>query len=704
MKTTSTKLVPVVLFLLTSFAGKAKPLVTGDSAQKPSSPVVVAAKPPQEYKVPVGLTSITEAKKTNYKRWKSLGYSGYIRFYNQYRHMPVRYSGQPAAENLYTVNGLDIVNNAVTGYQEPMFLLRLEGAPTVNTFFKLEYYFDNQLAGILKEPYQNVVGGPAQSGNRRAMIYRLLQFTAGTHTEIGDFTLTAGGGVNWFRLSPMTLWNYEYRDDMFERYPWDPEGSQWGKYNRYYADQNIARDARWGNTGTQGFILQGRNLPKGFGFSALFGKTDNSGGFQSYRSRTPKNMLSGRLERSFGRHKIGANYFSQFGYMNTLGVYRVRQQIATVDGRLNFDKFRMFVEAGFGRFQDSVLAKTVTHGDSTYTNYTASSKHSNYRIPSGGLDWNWAPTVSAEIETSRELTGIPLKLQGYYISKSVVNVNSQVINAANPHALNDPKNIGSPSDITTQPSVLTDVGQMANNRMGGYIRHEDTYGKLKLMAAMQMTREIENLFDTVAFWHKANAFTRSRFAYFQRYLGPYQRITSIFRRTYENIGITDTTSYKKGFSTIDLGLKYKFMVLGRELIVSNFMEYNSIQKGWSLPVFSKKAFIRQFYEEFMLFYGLHPKVTVIGFVSFERNIGNKYTELADANGNKILDAKGRVTQDPNGKPIDQIDHGYGIGLDYDFSGRAGLYIRNRWFDHRDRNFTNDKFRGMESTVELKIFF
>jgi len=35
---------------------------------------------------------------------------------------------------------------------------------------------------------------------------------------------------------------------------------------------------------------------------------------------------------------------------------------------------------------------------------------------------------------------------------------------------------------------------------------------------------------------------------------------------------------------------------------------------------------------------------------------------------------------------------------------TGLYIRHRWMNYEDRNFSLDKYKGTETTVELKIFF
>ena len=665
-------------------------------------------------------------KATNYKRWKGLKYSGYVRSYTQFRDMPVRYGNNQAANSQYdiTQNGLGI-NNGInyTGYQEPLMLLRIEGSPTARTFFKLEYMLDNQMVGQIRQDTvaanQNGIGGNL---NRRSMIYRIFQFTGGINTKIGDFTLIAGGGVNWYRLSPFTLWNYEYRDDMFERYPWDPEQTAWNKYNVYYASQNIARDARWGNTGTQGFILNGKNLPFGLGFDLLYGKTDNSGGYQTYLAKTPKNMMAGRLKKSIKTHEFGGNWMSQFGSSDGIGFNKIRQDIITTDARLNFTKFKIFYEVGVGRFQDGVVDESTR----IFLNGNSNTRADGTKIVGDsisstiGRDFGWGKNFTDMFNNNRafqfqfdfkkEWFNFPLMVQAFSIGKSVVNVNSQVLNSANNHAIGIPANVGTVYDITTLTGAITDIGQMTNNRQGINIKHENTYGKLKVSFGIAASQEIQN--DTVnsknqiSYWHQVNAFTRSRFTYFENSTGPYGRITSIFRRTYEQYTITDAVvNYKKSYNTMNLSLKYKFTLFNKEIILSNYNLYNSVTDHFSpIATFSNAAFLRTFYEEAMIFVNIHPKVTLLGFYGIEKVWGNQRMNLADANGNEIVNASGKQIYDPNGLTIDQTGHGYGFGIDYDFAGRAGLYLRQRFFDNKDVHFTKDTFSGYESTVELKIFF
>ena len=111
--------------------------------------------------------------------------------------------------------------------------------------------------------------------------------------------------------------------------------------------------------------------------------------------------------------------------------------------------------------------------------------------------------------------------------------------------------------------------------------------------------------------------------------------------------------------------------------------------------------------------------------SDENGIANTRTTLEDAQRrlaillakeNKDLDAikeqqimvdAAQTTYDlkqETGKPRNQFGTGFGIGIDYDFASTAGIYFRHRWFDHKDSNFKLDRFKGQESSVELKIFF
>ena len=671
--------------------------------------------------------------KSSKKLWfKSMRYSGYARFYPYYRNMK---NNNVTASN---VNGLTvpITLNADDGYQQPLMLFRLEGNPTVKTSFQTELQFSSLF---------NRTTPLTDANGKLANLYVIFKLEGAVDTKIGHIRVIAGGGANWYRLSPSTLWGYQYRDDLFERYPWDPEGYDFNnRYNSAYSTGDIPRDQRFGMQATQGFILEGTKMPAGFDAAFLYGKVSTGAGFTSFASQTPLNMMATRIGKSFGLHKVGFNYFDQLGYQgfydknnvlqnNTVNYKKVvrsgtdsvyvednyvSQLVTSIDARFEFKKFSLFTELGGGSYLSN--------------NYNDNKKVENVLgLPNvTHYKRQWGETMFLEITTKKQLTRIPLKLGLYRISGRVVNnagsVSNTSVEEVKPSIDTDPSYYTNYYD-----GMITDVGQLANNRQGLNLFASKNIQKLVVKFDMGIAQEIINLAgdlrngarvkampgtnadiatrepftNSITFEHKLNALTMSRFAPYQRFTGAYGRNHSIFRRTFENIAITDTiVNYNKSFNTIDLELKYKFRIMGKELIMTNYNNYSSVQDQWSIiPVFSDKAFVRYFYTELMAFYGIHPKVTALAFGGMERVLGNNRTELADANGKLLTNAAGRPISG-NGKATDQTSYGYGVGVDYNFHGRASIHWRGRWFSHSDKNFTLDQYHGFESTMEFKVFF
>lgn len=204
--------------------------------------------------------------------------------------------------------------------------------------------------------------------------------------------------------------------------------------------------------------------------------------------------------------------------------------------------------------------------------------------------------------------------------------------------------------------------------------------------------------------------------YNRRGYGPYGRLIADYRRAWENIAITDEfgdgegqyTPYTKKFFMLDLGFKYKLQVAEKDLILTAFGRANAVSDKYDFSFFSNNAFVRQYFEEFMFFYHLHPKFTVIGLVNFEQVYGNERTEMADAEGNLVLgggeDGNLPAVRPDGGNPISQSGTGYGIGFDWDFTSRACISTRYRYYTHKDKHFLADKFSGQELSCEFKLFF
>ncbi|NBP75637.1 MAG: hypothetical protein EBU61_06360, partial [Crocinitomicaceae bacterium] len=93
-------------------------------------------------------------------------------------------------------------------------------------------------------------------------------------------------------------------------------------------------------------------------------------------------------------------------------------------------------------------------------------------------------------------------------------------------------------------------------------------------------------------------------------------------------------------------------------------------------------------QQLEFYYLLFPKVVLSNYFGFDRIIANEHTKLSEV----------------SLKPKDQTGKSYAIGLDFLLAKNTGLYIRHRWMNYADRNFSLDRYKGTETTVELKIFF
>ncbi len=301
---------------------------------------------------------------------------------------------------------------------------------------------------------------------------------------------------------------------------------------------------------------------------------------------------------------------------------------------------------------------------------------------------HWNPVTSVKFDFNRKWLPIPIQLQYFYVGPNIVNLNSSVLNSSN-REIQPQFNQQMQYNITTLEGAVTEYGQLTNNRQGINLSTGIDSKKFVFGLALSSSQEIENKFNIISYQHRLNGFNRSQFLFYRNNVGPYGRQLNTWRRNYEKLTVTDSShSYKKSYNLIDFSVKYKTSLFNREIIFSNYVNYNSVQDQFSaLAYFSDKAYLRALYEEFMTFYALGKNLSVVGLLGLERSWGNVHTNLA-----------------PNGKPIDQTGHGYGIGLDIDITARAGLYLRQRWYNFNDKNFTLDKFRGYDTNVEFKVFF
>lgn len=622
---------------------------------------------------------------TKKPKFTELKISGYFRNYITFRNMQENYYSPdpmnpigPIANKTLMVNGLyKDLNNSLqaNGYREPLMMIVFSGKPSANTSLDVDFLLDNQMTGQIfntsnasslsnPHPISADTGAGDLDVPRRIQAARWLNLGGSALTKIGQFEFKAGGVLN-LNITPATLNFYQYRDDMFERYPWEWQTNSFKRYLAFYNDRNVVRDPRLGSSSIQGFTLKGTQMPFRTGFMLIYGKANNTNMYQSFLTNNNQDILAAQVSKKLSTHSISFNYYQSRQIINPnyfdKSPHNVSSEdIATSELNINLKGLAFSLEGGAGSIANPV--------DSLR---------------------KWDPLIIAKASSSKEIFPIPIVLQYYYIGANVVNPNSAILNSSN---RNVQAQFG--NDLiynnTIFEGAVGEFGQLVNNRQGINISGSaDVTESLRMSLSLSSQQELENRFNTITYQHRLNGFNRSQFVYYRNGVGPYGRQMNTWRRSWEKIGITDSiTNYKKGFNLVDLSVKLKTRLFNREIIFSNFVNYNSVQdKMAPLALFTSKAFLRYFYEEFLIFCNVHNKISLVGMTGLERVVGNDRTSLAT-----------------NGKPIDQTGYGYGFGVDYDVSPTAGIYFRQRWYSFSDKNFVLDQFKGYDTTVELKIFF
>lgn len=591
-------------------------------------------------KLPVGL-SLNDIKVT-----------GVVRLLTIYRNMDKSYSDMfTSPKNFsfadYPIVGVGSNNNG--GF--PMLELNLANSPLSKFQFNVGYSFGQTFTGNQSDTSLSKVLSSRQN----------LRFSGKWAAGPVRVGLDAGG-ILWTKLSRLTMGQTNYRDNYFDRVPWDWYRNSFLRYEEYYSlSTNIGAESA-GRSPMLGYILKTDILPLSTKITMLYGRTNLNTTVGSAINGFPSATMGGRIEKSIFTRRvagnIGLNYYKKDANTNSRTGVKDEQEIVSLDFGLKIRKVNISSEFGRGRINNP-----------------------RYRNAIG-------TAFIGKVELDRTVTAFPISLEYYHIGYNYASLDGSVMNS------NTSVNAGGYGNEYIYDNMLfinvaQQVGQIANNRQGFSLSSESNIKKLKIQVGVSGSQELQNLHDTVTFQHRVNSFSRSRFRPWFMAGGEYGRIKGVWLTTYETVTITDTLSnYKKGFSNLELFLKYKFRIFNRDLVVLNFNTFNSIQKNSIMPTFNDKAFIRLFFEDITLAYRLGKKYSVVANFGYESVKGNRGTQLSSE----------------NNKPIDQVGYAYGGGIDYDFTANAGIHLRHKWMSHKDKNFVLDQFQGQETTLELKIFF
>jgi hypothetical protein len=315
----------------------------------------------------------------------------------------------------------------------------------------------------------------------------------------------------------------------------------------------------------------------------------------------------------------------------------------------------------------------------------------NYFSPTNSSKWGEA--IDIRIQLSEKLTHFPIEIRYFQISPNVINNNGIFWNssiAEYNESVNTNQNATDQTVLNPFASSLVSIGQMTNNRRGIILNTDLKFRKHKLTIGYSAASEILALSDQITYGHPANNLALSRFWRwaFPSGIGPYGNLNKIYRGVYETLTITDSIT-AKGFNSVEISYKYATKIRDHQFLLFYLGGYHSVQENFSaLPKYSSKAYLQSYNHQLEFYFSLTSNVVISNYFGLDRMIANTQTELDTI----------------SGKPRNQQGFSYAIGLDLQLSKNVGLYLRQRWMNYQDFNFSLDRYKGMESTVELKIFF
>jgi hypothetical protein len=571
---------------------------------------------------------------------QQLSINGYYRFITNYRHLYESYT--------HLRNNR---NNIFVGddSQIPQLMLNISGSVDGATSFGTDLFMWSPMTGAGQA--QNVKGL-----NLGISLY-------GTHnTKHGEFNIRTGG-INWYALSPFTFQaNKGYdRYSIFERNPWDPNTSKViSRYETFYNVGAINQDTRWGNQAFQGVIAEGNKLPHGLSTSIMYGKTQLDGGL----SPIPNASYGGKIKKEYGNNFISINTFNNRSFTDSLQKKQIGFNIVTTEFAQHTKYLNINGEIGLGQ---------------TY-------------VQNQNNKWGILLSIKASKVLAKNHS---IELHAYRISPRVFNNSAIFINSSIQQNFT-----ASQSNQLVLPAVasaLTQIGQLVNNRQGIEVNTQINFGKFKNNIGYATSMELQNLSNKITYGHPINSLVMSRFWRwnFPSDVGPYNNISRIYRGVYETVLLTDIDNttllpkYKKYFNAFEINSKYSFKLARKPMYIFYLGQFSSAQNKFSLfTQLTPSALLRTYYHQLEFYYSLSNAIVWTNYLGAERIIANYQTEV------------NATTQ----RPKNQSGYSWATGFDVRLSKGAGLYVKQRWFQHQDANYNLDKFRGWESTVELKVFF
>ncbi len=553
----------------------------------------------------------------------------------------------------------DVLFNTFDQYYNPTLFIYVGGNPTPNTSFGTEI--------IVFDPFAGSVQGDGTFNVFNTMVMR-----GSASTKYGNFGLIAGG-IEWRTLTAFTLGsNIAYnRFSVFNRQPWDGVGNLKDRYAGYYYTGTYNIDQRWGTQGFKGFMLNGWGLPWDLSFDLFYGISQFNQGITREAETHPSHNVGTKIVKKFSDNvTIGLNTFHSVEKPDSIIANKqtaAQFNLFTSEYDINIKGIKIFGEIGFG----------------------------GYQSPTYERDWGGAIITDVTLP-KRMIKFAEARFRYYEIGASFVN---NVANFQNTTIREVNTGVVNANTVVLTPfaSSVGTVGFLANNRRSGSVNLKfDIARKLKIALGVEASGELKDMGSRqLSYNHVINSVTWSRFVQFpfNGSFGPNNRVGTFFRGAYETVNLTDTTvtgnlANGKFFNAVDLQLKYKQRLFGKDLYVFFLSQLTSAQGSFSpIPKFNDDAYIRASYNQLDIYYELFRTLYIDFYLGYENVLGNKFTDLSI-----------------DGLPRNQVGRAVGVGLDFSLSKNAHIFLRHRWFDFEDKNFLDENFKGWESTIEMKMFF
>ena len=586
---------------------------------------------------------------------KNLSISGYYRFCANYMHMKVPYANSPSD----TVSFASTPKKIFIGddSQIPELMLTISGRPNSKASFGTDFYLWNKMTGVDSNGY-------VKGLNLGVNLYGNFS------TDLGNFNIMTGG-IHWYSLSPFTFFtNVGYNRYMvFERNPWDPVSKEpIDRYKAFHQYGNIVQDTRWGKQAFQGIIVEGNDFPLGISGVLMYGKSVLNGGF----SNVPNGSTGGKIKKSFGNNFVSLNTFNSKTYIDSLNRQSVGFSIHTLEYRFTIDEITFSGELGMGKYLNPLYTRGF--------------------LDSSGIG-KFGEAINFKFLLPNKYLSFPIEINIFRINSNVINNNSIFWNSSIREIQPNATATSGNAVLTPFASSVVQIGQLTNNRQGINLNADFGTKNWKISIGNSVSQEIENISSQIAFSHPSNNLALSRFWRWSLYptpeIGPYGKLTKVYRGMFETLNITDTAQKIKNFNVIEIYSKLNFKLLGRESYFNYFGSFNSVQTKLSpVTVFSEKAYLRAYYHQFELFVKVNRNFIWTNYFAWERNIANYQTQVDE------------ITR----RPINQEGLSFATGFDLSLGKNAVFVFRNRWMDYHDYSFKRDKYIGMETSVELKISF